>query len=86
MYPNLIKENQRMSACKRLDLQTLGSQLVMMPKNLGLGRPAPTLVPCWSLNPCLQGTCVDVGLPQPKISPTTGFVTAKVNVQNGVEC
>jgi hypothetical protein len=31
----------------------------------GLGRPAPTLVPCWSLNPCLQGTSVGVGLPQP---------------------
>jgi hypothetical protein len=35
--------------------------------NIGhsLGRPAPTLVPCWSLNPCLQGTSVGVGLPQP---------------------
>ena len=33
-YPNLIKENQRMSTCNRLDLQTLGSQLVIMPKNL----------------------------------------------------
>jgi len=31
----------------------------------GLGRPTPTLVPCWSLNPCLQGTSVGVGLPQP---------------------
>ena len=30
---NLIKENRRMSACNRLDLQTLGSQLVML-KNL----------------------------------------------------
>ena len=29
----LIKENQRMSTCNRLDLQTLGSQQVM-PKNL----------------------------------------------------
>ena len=33
IYPNLIKENRRMSTCNRLDLQTLGSQLVM-PKNL----------------------------------------------------
>ena len=33
MYPNLIKENQRMSTCNRLDLQILGSQPVM-PKNL----------------------------------------------------
>ena len=33
MYPNLMKENQRMSTCNQLDLQTLGSQLVM-PKNL----------------------------------------------------
>jgi hypothetical protein len=33
----------------------------------GLGRPTPTLVPCWSLNPCLQGTNVGVGLPQPGI-------------------
>jgi hypothetical protein len=32
-YPNLIKENRRMSTCNRLDLQTLGSQ-PMMPKNL----------------------------------------------------
>ena len=32
IYPNLIKENQRMSTCNRLDLQTLGSQQVM-PKN-----------------------------------------------------
>ena len=29
IYPNLIKENRRMSTCTRLDLQTLGSQLVM---------------------------------------------------------
>ena len=33
IYPNSVKENRRMSACNRLDLQTLGSQLVM-PKNL----------------------------------------------------
>ena len=33
IYLNLIKENQRMSTCNRLDLQTLGSQSVM-PKNL----------------------------------------------------
>jgi hypothetical protein len=26
IYPNLIKENRRMSTCNRLDLQTLGSQ------------------------------------------------------------
>jgi hypothetical protein len=31
----------------------------------GLGKPTPTLVPCWSLNPCLQGTSVGAGLPQP---------------------
>ena len=30
-YPNLIKENRRMSTSYRLDLQTLGSQLVIMP-------------------------------------------------------
>ena len=29
IYPNLVKENRRMSTCKRLDLQTLGSQPVM---------------------------------------------------------
>ena len=34
IYPNLIKENRRMSTCNRLDLQTLGSQPVIMPKNL----------------------------------------------------
>ena len=33
IYPNLIKENRRMSTCNRLDLQTLGSRPVM-PKNL----------------------------------------------------
>ena len=33
IYPNLIKENRRMSTCNRLDLQTLGSQPIM-PKNL----------------------------------------------------
>jgi hypothetical protein len=38
IYPNLMKENQRMSACNRLDLQTLGSQPIM-PKNL----PIPDL-------------------------------------------
>ena len=32
---------------------------------VGLDRPTPTLVPCWSLNPCLQGTSVGDGLPQP---------------------
>ena len=31
MYPNLIKENLRMWTCHRLDLQTLGSQPVVMP-------------------------------------------------------
>ena len=35
-------------------------------KGGGLGKPTPTLVPCWSLNPCLQGTSVGVGLPQLK--------------------
>ena len=34
MYPNLIQENRRMSICNRLDLQTLGSRPVMMPKKL----------------------------------------------------
>ena len=34
IYPNLMKENWRMSTCNRLDLRTLGSQLVIMPKNL----------------------------------------------------
>ena len=33
IYPNLIKENRRMSTCNRLDLQTLESQPIM-PKNL----------------------------------------------------
>ena len=33
IYPNLIKENRKMSTCHRLDLQILRSQLVM-PKNL----------------------------------------------------
>ena len=33
-YPNLINENRRMWTCNRLDLGTLGSQPVMMPKNL----------------------------------------------------
>ena len=30
IYPNLVKENRRMSTCNRLDLQTLGSQPVML--------------------------------------------------------
>ena len=33
IYPNLIKENRRMSTCNQLDLQTLGSHPIM-PKNL----------------------------------------------------
>ena len=33
IYPNLLKENWRMSTCNRLDLQTLRSQLIM-PKKL----------------------------------------------------
>ena len=33
IYPNLTKENRRISTCDRLDLQTLGFQPVM-PKNL----------------------------------------------------
>ena len=32
IYPNLIKEDRRMSTCNWLNLQTLGSQPVM-PKN-----------------------------------------------------
>ena len=34
IHPTFIKENRRMSTCNRLDLQTLGSQLVLMLKNL----------------------------------------------------
>ena len=34
IYPNLIKENRSMSICNRLDLQTLGPQPVIMPRNL----------------------------------------------------
>ena len=33
IYPNSIQENQRMSTCNRLDLQTLGSRPIV-PKNL----------------------------------------------------
>ena len=33
IYPNLIKENRRISTCNRLELQTLGFQPVK-PKNL----------------------------------------------------
>jgi hypothetical protein len=33
IHPNSIKENQRMSTCNRLDLQTLVSQPIV-PKNL----------------------------------------------------
>ena len=32
-HPNLIKDNRRMSTCNQLDLQTLGSPMIM-PKNL----------------------------------------------------
>ena len=38
IYPNLIKENQRMSTCNRVDLQMLGSQPVM-PKNFPITAP-----------------------------------------------
>ena len=34
IHPSLIEENRRMSTCNRVDLQTLGSQRVIMPKNL----------------------------------------------------
>ena len=34
IYPNLIKENRRMSICNRWELQTLGSQPMIVPKNL----------------------------------------------------
>ena len=34
IYPNLIKENLRMGTCNQLDLQTLGSQPIIIPKNL----------------------------------------------------
>ena len=35
IYSNLVKENWRMGTCNyRLDLQTPGSQPVVMPKNL----------------------------------------------------
>ena len=32
LYPDLLKENRRMSTCNRLDLQTLGSPPIYMPK------------------------------------------------------
>ena len=42
MYPELRKENRRMSTCNRLDLQTLGSQPVMPKKSPGsLLQPQP---------------------------------------------
>ena len=34
IYPNLVKENRRMSTCNRLDLQTLGSQPITGPGRL----------------------------------------------------
>jgi hypothetical protein len=34
IYPTLINKIQRMSTCDRLDLQTLGSQPISMPKTL----------------------------------------------------
>ena len=33
-YPNLKKENRRLSTLNCLDLQTLGSQPIMLPKNI----------------------------------------------------
>ena len=33
IYPNLTKKNRKMSTCNRLDLETLGSRMIM-PKNL----------------------------------------------------
>ena len=45
-YPNLIKDNRRMSICNRSDLQTLGSQPVIMLKSLliiGVGRIGSSL-------------------------------------------
>ena len=41
MYPDLIKQNRRMSTCNRLDLQTLGSRPVV-PKTL----PNQCTIPC----------------------------------------
>jgi hypothetical protein len=41
IYPNLRKENRRMSTCNWLDLQTLGSQPII-PKNLPDHCPTPT--------------------------------------------
>jgi hypothetical protein len=43
-----------------------------------LDRPTPTLVPCWSLNPCLQGTSVGAGLPQPVKRPLLGVYNAPI--------
>ena len=41
IYPKLTKENRRVLTCNRLDLQTLGSQPVIMPKNLPNHSPEP---------------------------------------------
>ena len=44
IYPNIIKENRRMSTCDRLDLQTLGSRLIMpehLSRSLGEILPHP---------------------------------------------
>jgi hypothetical protein len=48
----------------------------------GLGRPAPTLVPCWSLNPCLQGTSVGVGLLQPSSTGWKIFGKSLIYLKN----
>ena len=42
IYPNLVKKDRRLSTGNRLDLQTLGSQPVLMPKNL----PDHSVEPC----------------------------------------
>jgi hypothetical protein len=51
IYPNLIKENQKMSTCHRLDLQTLISQPIMpkiLPNHFSklLFLPCPGVITC----------------------------------------
>ena len=47
LYPNLVKENWRMSTCNRLDLQTLGSQPVIMPQKSPQSVLERDVFGCW---------------------------------------
>ena len=79
IYPNLMKENQRTPTCNhQLDLQTLGSQPMSMPKNL------PDH--CSDFDPIMPKTLPDTTRVSSCVIILSVSLSAKTNVKSKETC